>query len=364
MSSTRRPFHAVMEGDGSYNRHAQLPSDGAALAVPMLETAIRDVDISGDGPIAIADYGSSQGKNSLVPIKAAITALRKRAGGERSISVFHVDQPSNDFNSLFEVLDADPGTYIANDPNVYPAAIGRSFYGRVLPPGSVNLGWSSYAAIWLSRVPEPISGHFVAIRSNRSRPAFDRQAAQDWERFLTLRSGELRPGGRFIIVLPGVTDEGLVGLEPIFDNANAILDEMVADGAITYDERTRMAISAHPRRKQDLLAPFTDKGKFQNLTVEDIAMSEVSDSAWEQYNIDKNQEALAAKRALFFRSIFVPSLASALSPARTSNGDALTSFADQLEQRLKRRLGGHLAAIHSLVQVVVLAKKMREDGTS
>ena len=353
-----------MEGDGSYNRHAQLPADGATLAIPMLEKAIRDVDISGDGPIVVTDYGSSQGKNSLAPMKAAITALRKRTGPERAICVFHVDQPSNDFNSLFEVLDADPGRYTANDPNVYPAAIGRSFYESVLPPGSVHLGWSSYAAVWLSRVPEPISGHFVAIRSSRSRPAFDRQAAQDWERFLVLRSGELRPGGRFIVVLPGITDDGLVGLEPIFDCANSVLDEMVADSVITSDERAGMALRAHPRRMQDLLAPFTDKGEFQNLTVEDFAMSEVSDSAWEQYTADNNKEGLAARRALFFRSIFVPSLASALNPGRSSNGDVIASFADQLEQRLKRRLASHLAAIQSLVQVVVLAKQMRVDGTN
>ena len=357
MPSTRGPFHAVMEGNGSYNRHAQLPADGAALALPLLQKAIRNVDLSGDGPIVIADYGSSQGKNSLLPMRNAIAGLRKRAGTERPISVFHVDQPSNDFNSLFEVLDADPDRYVAYDPNVYPAAIGRSFYGSVLPPGSVHLGWSSYAVIWLSRVPEPIPGHFVAIRSSRSRPAFDRQAAQDWERFLTLRSGELRPGGRLIVVLPGVTDDGLVGLEPIFDNANAVLNEIVTDGVITYDERTRMAISAHPRGKQDLLAPFTDKGQFQNLTVEDFAMSEVSDSAWEQYKVDNGKEALAATRALFFRTIFVPTLASALSPERTSNGDAVGSFADQLEQRLKCRLASRLAAIHSPVQVVVLAKQ-------
>jgi hypothetical protein len=359
MSNEHGPSHGVMEGHGAYNKHAKLPADGAALAMPLLEKAIRDVELdSGDEPIVIADYGSSQGKNSLAPMQVAVKGLRKRVGPHRAISVFHIDQPSNDFNSLFEVLDTDPNKYVLNEPEVYPAAIGKSFYERVLPPSSVHLGWSSYAAVWLSRVPSLIPGHFISIRSTVTvRAEFERQAAQDWEAFLTLRARELCPGGRLVVVLPGITDDGLVGLEPVFDHANAALEEMVADGVITPEERSKMALGAHPRRKRDLLAPFAGEGKFQQLNVEDFAMSEVSDAAWDQYDRDRDTEALASKRALFFRSIFVPSLACALNPARRSNGEAPRTFADQLEQRLRRRLASHPAAIDSFVQTILLAKR-------
>jgi hypothetical protein len=228
----------------------------------------------------------------------------------------------------------------------------------VLPGGSVHLGWSSYAAVWLSRVPALIPGHFISIRSTGAvRAEFERQAAQDWEAFLTLRARELRPGGRLVVVLPGMADDGSVGLEPIFDHANAALEEMVADGAITSEERSRMTVRAHPRRKRDLLAPFEHSEKFQQLTVEDFAMSEVSDAAWDQYARDRNKDALTTKRTLFFRSIFVPSLARALSPTRAGNGDALATFADQLEQRLKLRLTNPQAAMRSFVQTILLSRK-------
>jgi hypothetical protein len=359
MSNERGPSHAVMEGKGAYNKHAKLPSEGAALALPLLERAIREVELdSGDEPIVIADYGSSQGKNSLAPMQVAISGLRKRISPNRAISVFHIDQPSNDFNSLFEVLDADPNRYAVDDLEVYSAAIGKSFYEKVLPRGSVHLGWSSYAAVWLSRVPALIAGHFISIRSTGAvRAEFERQAAQDWEAFLTLRARELRPGGRLVVVLPGMADDGSVGLEPIFDHANAALEEMVADGAITSEERSRMTVRAHVRRKRDLLAPFEHSEKFQQLTVEDFAMSEVSDAAWDQYARDRNKDALTTKRTLFFRSIFVPSLACALSPTRAGNGDALATFADQLEQRLKLRLTNPQAAMRSFVQTILLSRK-------
>jgi len=189
------------------------------------------------------------------------------------------------------------------------------------------------------------------------RAEFERQAAQDWKTFLALRARELHPGGRLLVVLPGIADDGSLGLEPIFDHANAVLEEMVADGAITAAERSRMVLQAHLRRKQELLAPFADDRKFQQLTVEDFAMSQVSDSAWDQFGCDRDVEALTTKRALFFRSIFAPSLACALSPARAGNGEATGIFADELEQRLKRRLASQPAAMPSVVQTILLAKQ-------
>jgi hypothetical protein len=359
MSNGRGPSHGVMEGKGTYNKHAKLPADGAALALPLLEKAIRELRVdAGEEPVVIADYGSSQGKNSLAPMQIAISELRKRIGPKHAIFVFHIDQPSNDFNSLFEVLEADPNRYVVDDPEIYPAAIGRSFYETVLPAGTVHLGWSSYAAVWLSQVPIPIPGHFISVRSTEAvRAEFDRQGRQDWEAFLILRARELRPGGRLVVALPGIADDGSVGLEPIFDHANAVLEEMVADGAITSEERSRMALRAHPRRQRDLLATFANGGEFRQLTLEDFQMSEVPDHAWAQYDRDRNKEALATKRALFFRSIFVPSLACALDSRRVGNGEALATFGDEFERRLKRRLASESTPLNSFVQTLLVAKK-------
>jgi hypothetical protein len=173
-------------------------------------------------------------------MQVVISGLRRRIGPDRAISVFHIDQASNDFATLFAVLDGDPDRYALNEPNVFPAAIGRSFYENVLPTGSVHLGWSSYAAVWLSRVPTLIPGHFFPARSTGVVHAeLDRQAAKDWAGFLSLRAKELRPGGRLVIVLPGLADDGSLGFTHLFDTANACLEDMVDEGEITFDERSR-----------------------------------------------------------------------------------------------------------------------------
>ena len=358
MANAGAQRHGVMEGKGSYNKHAKLPAGGAALAMPLFEKAIQAVEVGpGEQPIVIADYGSSQGKNSMGPMQVAIRGLRSRVGSGRAISIFHIDQPSNDFAALFAVLDTDPERYVADEPNVFPAAIGRSFYENVLPPSSVHLGWSSYAAVWLSRIPALIPGHFISLFSTGSvRAEFERQAAKDWEAFLSLRALELRAGGRLVVVLPALADDGHAGFEHIFQQANAVLAEMTADGVITSEDRSRMAVGSYARRKRELLAPFATQGKCQQLTVDHCEMYELPDAAWNDYQRDGDKEALSTKHALFFRTIFVPSLASTLVRVREGDSKALAAFSDQIEQRLKRRLAGQPAPMHSFVQTIVLAK--------
>src|SRR5260370_10692658 len=66
-------------------------------------------------------HQSSRGRALVV----AIRGLRNRIGPGCAISIFHIDQPSNDFATLFAVLEADPDRYVLDEPNV--------FYENVLP---------------------------------------------------------------------------------------------------------------------------------------------------------------------------------------------------------------------------------------
>ena len=137
----------------------QLPgtSCGTFPSRSMLELAARTVALpAGSQPIVIADYGSSEGHNSLLPLGAAIAILRQRIGPDRAICVVHTDLPENDFSVLFETLNTDPNSYLHRDPAVFASAVGRSFYEQILPGGSVTLAWSSWAVHWLSQAPRPI----------------------------------------------------------------------------------------------------------------------------------------------------------------------------------------------------------------
>ena len=357
MYKSQLPPVSVMEGKGFYNKYAAIPTAGGALALPLLEQAARLIHLdTGDRPIVIADYGSSEGKNSLAPMRAAIAVLRARAGLQRPIFVHHTDLPANDFNSLFEVLEGDPDSYVRGERNVFSSAIGRSFYQSVLPPNYVDLAWSSYAAVWLSQIPCQIPDHFfIPCSTGAVRAEFERQAALDWEAFLSLRATELRPGGRLVVALPSLADDGSTAFAAIMDHANAVLRELVTAGHITAEERGRMTLASCPRRQRDLLAPFAEHKQFRRLLVEHCTTSVVADKAWDEYQLDKDAEALARKRARFFRAIFVPSLAHALAPGR--GPEERQAFGAALEAGLGRRLVDYPTRIDHLVGMIVLAKQ-------
>jgi SAM dependent carboxyl methyltransferase len=358
MSGTSTVLHGVTEARGSYNRHAATQAAGGALALPLIEKAAHDLALDpDDSPVVIADYGSSQGKNSLKPMRAAIAVLRKRVP-PRPICVVHVDVAENDFSTLFEVVENAPETYLSDDPNVFPSAVGRSFYRPVLPSGQVHLGWSSYAAIWLSRAPTTITGHFwISSTSGEVRAAFEWQAAEDWRAFLRLRSQELRPGGRLVVTLPSPPEDGQSRIHTSMNHANAVVAEMVSDGAITADERARMLLLSYPRRKSELLAPFAQGRWFEGLAVEQCEVYTVPDPDWPQYELDRDSEKLAAKHTGFVRATFMPSLASALAPERGAEERQL--FIDRLAEGLKQRLAVEPAPLHLFVQAIVLAKEAK-----
>jgi hypothetical protein len=351
MADMSGPASSGMEGDGAYNRHAAPQAAGNTMALLHAQDAARRVEIDGGHePIIIADYGSSQGKNSLAPMRTAIETLRLRVSKDRPFVVYHVDLPVNDFNALFRTLHSNSDSYTRDADNVYACAVGRSFFENVLPPSSVHFGWSAYAAQWLSCVPAvPVDHLWFASLSGPAREIYEQQGAQDWESFLALRAKELRPGGRLVVVCPGVGSG-----QAIADHADAVIADMVKDGVISAKERSRTVLACWVRSKRDYLAPFQSDGRFLNLTIEHCESTPQADAVWEQYQRDGDAEALAIKHAAFFRATFLPSLAAALTHA--DDPEARRTFGDRLENGLRQRLLREPTPTNSRVDTIVIKK--------
>jgi hypothetical protein len=130
------------------------------------------------------------------------------------------------------------------------------------------------------------------------------------------------------------------------------LEELVHEGVISNEERKGMVLGTYARRRAQLLEPFGANGQFQSLSVEHCELFDLPDAAWADYQRDGNVEAFVSRHAAFFRAIFVPSLASAISDAGRRQ-----AFADCLEQKLKQSLSQQLKPLHSFVQVIVVAKQ-------
>ena len=330
---------AAMEPSGAYNRSSRVQAEGLSAVVPLLEQAARSVALpAAPEMVVIADYGASQGRNSLAPMRAAIRALRARVGDARPLLVTHTDQASNDFSTLFVTLDNDPESYLKNDPATFATAIGRSFFQQILPPESVTLGWSSWAVQWLSRTPVEIPDQIqVAYSADaEARAAFARQAAQDWEAFLRARANELRHGGALVTLTMAMTDDGDFGYADVVGAIYGVLVDLRDEGFLHAHELRRMAIPTVGRRRVDLAAPFAQTGSFAGLSIAHLEVFLGTDWIWSAYEQDRDAARFGQRWAAFNRASVFPTLALGLADA----GDAArkSAFFDRLERGVAARL--------------------------
>ncbi|CAM3395665.1 SAM-dependent methyltransferase [Mycobacterium frederiksbergense] len=347
----------VPVGSGDYSASARLQAAGLTQAIALFEEAARAIPIPpAPLPIVIADYGAANGHNSLLPINAAISALRKRTRPDQSVLVTHTDVPENDFSALFSTLREDPDSYLRHDQAAFSSAVGRSFYSQILPSNTVSLGWSSWSVLWLSRLPAPVTDHVHASFSadEETRAAHERLAARDWHEFVAYRGRELCPGGRVVVMTMAVAENGEFGYRPLFAALMAELAELVQREVISADELTGMCIPISGRRAVDFTTPFAPSGRLEQLTIEHLEVFDAEDRFWRQYQKDRDATAFGAQWASFLRAAVFQTLAGALDA-----GDRRAQFCDALEAGVAARLADAPEQMQIPMAQVVLHKRPR-----
>ncbi|WP_246737391.1 class I SAM-dependent methyltransferase [Nordella sp. HKS 07] len=347
---SRAPVVAAMEGSGFYNRNSSLQAAGIAAVLPLWEAAIQSAD-PGGGDLVIADYGSSQGRNSMLPIRMAIDALRAKVGNNIPVQVIHTDLPSNDFASLFKALEEDADSYMARNSHIFPSAIGRSYFDPIIPAGRVTLGWNSWTLQWMSRTIEA-PDHVFARFSNSPAvvDAVAKQQADDWQRFLRARAFELRPGGKLLSLFvaddPGHRSWRWIGGE--FWGAIA---DMGDSGLLSERERLSLTFPTNARSLEEIEAPFLNDGQFAGLRIERLELMKGSDPFWGDFEATGDANKLGQSWADTMKAVFKPTALRAISPDR--NGE-------ELVEELFSRFASRVAASHQehehYLAAVVLAK--------
>lgn len=351
------------QDSASYTASKRLQAAGLQRAIEVFEQAAEAVPLPAPPqPIVLADYGASNGHNAVLPIGAAIAVIRQRTRHEHAVLVAHTDVPENDFTALFETLSDDPDSYLRTDTASFPAAIGRSFYGQILPSNSVTLGWTSWATMWLSPaatglpdIPDHVQVAYSADDTVQS--AYARQAAQDWHDFVAFRGRELCPGGRLAVLTMAVGEDGEFGYRPLFDAVVAALRDQVRDGLLHADELRRMAIPIFARSEKDFRAPFAPSDRFEGCSIEHLEVFDAEDRFWAQYLVDKDAATFGARWAAFGRFSTFPTLAAGLDEGL---GDRRTTeFIDQLEGAVAERLAAAPEPMQIPLALAVLTKHQK-----
>ena len=167
LSPSRDEEH--MLGHGFYNKHSHEQGKANTYGLPLLVEAVKGIDVDRiGGEFRIADYGSAQGQNSLLPMKTAIAQIKTRAADSRTalpISITHTDLPTNDWTTLFQTVLFSPDSYLAGERDVFCFASGTSIYQQIFAPNRIALGYSAITTHWLSRKPCNIPNEIWSLRA-------------------------------------------------------------------------------------------------------------------------------------------------------------------------------------------------------
>jgi hypothetical protein len=196
-----------MKGAGYYDRHSTAQLASIQALQDLVDDAVLNLPLPASAQaVTVLDLGSSEGHNAIRLMTTVIAGLRRRTS--QPVQTIYSDLASNNFNQLFANLEEARRAGIS-PAGVYPSAVGGSFYGPLLPPGTVHLATSFNAIQWLDQLPPVAMPDSVLYRrphpprpgivvSREATVAFQRQAGQDLIRFLECRARELVPGGQAV----------------------------------------------------------------------------------------------------------------------------------------------------------------------
>jgi SAM dependent carboxyl methyltransferase len=350
LQTTSKPRGAAMEGGGFYNRNSAMQAAGISLLLDDWERIARETVID-EGPVVIADYGASQGRNSMAPMRIAIEELRVRAGQDKPVQIIHTDLPSNDFASLFTALADDPASYMKGNSNVFPSAIGRSYFEPILPAGSVNLGWNTWTMHWLSS-PVLAQDHIFAGLSASTtvqQQLADTQAG-DWQTFLQCRASELKPGAYLLSAFVGRASDGR-GWTWIGDHFWGAAEELGGEGLLSRDDLLRLTVPVHGRTIEQIREPFGSSGQFAGLRLVKADVMTVPDGTWAAFQGNGDAQQLGATHANMVRGFSGPSVAASL-----GDKPGKAAVVDRLYARLAERLAASPQVHEGRLAAVVLQK--------
>ena len=342
--TARHPQDASTEGmkaGGYYDLHSEYQRRVIEGGDELIGSLISGLDLDDDGrAVTIADYGAGTGATSVHAVGRAISALRGR-DSERPVMAIHNDVATSDFTQLFRnVAGGDGYLKIAGGP-IYPTAAAGSFFGQVVPSGSVDAGMCSNAAHWLREQPRLAApdGMYFCDAGAGARTALAEQAAADWLAFLEARAAELAPGGQLLVQGIGSTTDG-DGTEHV--SASRLLRvmwevavELAGDRGARSQDAGRICLPGLLPQRRQATAPQADGGPLAGeLDVDTTRVEVVANPYWERFERDNDASAYARAYVEFVRAFAESTLMAHLFEPGARGVDA-TALCDEYFARLE-----------------------------
>ncbi|KAL5590012.1 hypothetical protein FOVSG1_011879 [Fusarium oxysporum f. sp. vasinfectum] len=258
-----------MQGGGYYNENCTLQGLAIDKALSLLEPPK-----SKGTTITLADYGSSEGRNTIRLLANYLSNLPNLS----SATLVFNDTPFNDFSSLSRTINTN-WSLLSQDGRlpINPLMVPKSFFGQVLPDDFVDAGFSFTALHWLQHMPSSFEPSDVA-----------RYAHEDLVSFLSARHREIRPKGTLTLCIPC---HGQIGVDP----AVACLQASIRSLASTYhlDPSFTVRLPLYFRTMEEILSSINaEKGKWM---VKSHVTVPIMHPSWSSAVLDKDSVDMAAR---------------------------------------------------------------------
>ncbi|KAH6764403.1 IAA carboxylmethyltransferase 1 [Perilla frutescens var. hirtella] len=275
------------KGEDSYHNNSQAQGHHARSTLPLLIEALNGVRLSSaDAAFVVADLGCASGRNTIDTVEVIIKHMAERykaaAQEPPEFSAFFCDLPSNDFNTLFQLLPFYAGETMeeclaSNGCRSYfTAGVPGSFHRRLFPVKYVDFFYSAFSLHWISQVPEEVVDKtstaynegriFIHGAKEKTVNAYKKQFQSDLGGFLRSRSKELKTGGSMFVVFLGrtssdPTDQGGAGL--LFGtHYQDAWNDLVQEGIITSEKRDKFNIPVYAASVEELKEVVECDGSF------------------------------------------------------------------------------------------------------
>jgi hypothetical protein len=297
-----------MGAGGYYDAHSEYQRRVIEAGDELIRAMMEKVDLDSVDALTIADYGAGTGATSVHAVKGAIDAVRKRNRGLPIFAV-HNDVPTSDFSQLFHNVSGPDGYAGVPGGPIYPAAVAGSFFGQVLPSGTVNAGMCSNAVHWLREQPSAHvpDGMYFSDATGRAREELAQQAARDWEAFLSARAAELAASGYLLVQGIGSTaspqGEPEVSAAALLRVMWQVAGRLVDDGLMKREALDAYVLAVYCRTVEESTAPVRDRGSLESLLeLVSSGVVEVANPYWETFERERDPVAYAEAYVAFVRA--------------------------------------------------------------
>jgi len=333
-----------MVGGGFYNANSAPQWKAIEAVLSLVDQAGETLPVDdGNGPLCLADFGCSEGLNSIAVMKRALGTVLPRT--DRPVQTIHSDLPTNDFSKLFLNLDGS-GQRPFGSGRVFSAAVGGSMFDQLLPDRSAHLATTFNAIGFLSRRPVDVLPGYIfpngpsATRANgyvteEDRQAFAEQAKRDVATFLQMRARELVPGGKLLVQVFGGNETART-CDGIYDLLNDAVLASVTDGDISKETYDRYYQAVYMRTLDELTAPVTDDRYGANglFRIEATRSYEVPVPFNDRFAADGDLDRFASNYVNFFRA-FTQAVLKAALPTMPNRADLVERVYDKAVALLK-----------------------------